>query len=59
MSGKLLKLLTNESFLGVLSLSVLGGIALYKGHSEMAGIALGGIAAMLRGKEGEKNDKKN
>lgn len=57
--SKLLKLLTNESFLGTFALSILGGIALYQGHSEMAGIALGGIAAMLRGKEGEKHDQKD
>lgn len=54
--SKLVKLLTNESFLGTLALGVLGGFAIYKGQPEMAGIALGGIAAMLRGKEGEKDD---
>lgn len=54
--SKLVKLLTNESFLGTMALGIIGGIAVFKGQPEMAGIALGGIAAMLRGKEGERDD---
>jgi len=46
-------ILTNESFLGTFSLTILGCFALYNNMNEIAGIALGGIAAMLRGKEGQ------
>ncbi len=51
--SKLVKLLTNEAFIGTVALTVLGGLALYYGRSEMAGVAVGGIAAMLRGSKGE------
>ncbi len=56
MSKRTIKLLTNESFLGVISLTILGGVGIYCGHIEIAGVAVGGIAAMLRGAQGEKDE---
>lgn len=53
---KLIKLFTNESFLGVTALTLLGCLAIWKNHLEIAGVAIGGIAAMLRGALGESND---
>lgn len=48
------KLFTNEAFLGVLSLTILGCFAIYHSNVELAGVAIGGIAALLRGEKGEK-----
>ena len=53
MSKRLVKLLTNESFIGTSALTVLGIVALVYGHIEIAGVAIGGIAAMLRGAVGQ------
>jgi len=46
-------LLTNEAFLGTVALTILGSLALIFNHIEIAGVAIGGIAAMLRGAKGE------
>lgn len=46
-------LFTDESFLGVSALTILGGVALYKNLPEIAGIALGGIAGLLKNRTGK------
>lgn len=53
---QVIKLLTNEAFLGCAVLGCLGALATIYGHIELAGVAVGGVAAMLRGKEGEKEE---
>ena len=47
------RLLTNESTIGTFALLVIAGLALWFDAKEIAGVAVGGIAAMLRNKEGQ------
>lgn len=50
---KIKKLLTNEAFLGVISLTILGGLAIWEGNMELATGTVAAIGAMLRGEKGE------
>lgn len=50
----LMKLLTNESFLGVISLTIIGSLSVWKGNLEITTGCVAGVAALLRGQKGEK-----
>ncbi len=42
------KILTNESTIGVFALLIVACYALYTGSTEIAGVAAGGVAAMVK-----------
>lgn len=45
--------LKDDVFVGIAALTLLGGLAIYYGEMEIAGVAVGGIAGMLKRKGGE------
>lgn len=51
------KILTNESTLGTVALTIIGTIATVMGAYEIAGVAVGGIAGMLKGIKGDDDEK--
>lgn len=46
-------LLSDESFLGVSSLMILGILCIIYDQTELGGVAVGGIAALLRGQKSQ------
>jgi len=45
--------LKDDVFVGITALTLLGGLSIYYGQMEIAGVAVGGIAGMLKRKGGE------
>lgn len=47
------RLLTNESFVGCISLVILGVAAAFFGYKEGLAVTIGGIAGLLKGQQGQ------
>ena len=60
--NKVVKILTNESTIGTFALTGVAVVSLYLGSNEIAGVAVGGIAAMMKniqGTDGTEEKKSN